>query len=247
MSAARRIFGANNSDMETPNPPTPPSAEPASTDRNPLIPRDQDQKAALALFLAEAWAANPQLVLIWITQAEFAAKALAFATALRTRNRAGALVPQTGGSLAELDEQIRVGLNYVKGYISEKFGEAKAKSYYAEFGIESRGDNYELPRAQKERADALADLETALTTYGFQDRTYGAAYWQPIVDAYADLTGKARKARATVSKLVGEKNDLEEVIDEVLSAMLSLLDAQYRTEEARLAKQRELGFQREYR
>ena len=42
------------------------------------------------------------------------------------------------------------------------------------------------------------------------------------------------------------KNAHEAEIDEVLPAMLSLLDAQYRTGEARQAKQRELGFQREY-
>ncbi|MBC7449711.1 MAG: hypothetical protein H7330_16800 [Hymenobacteraceae bacterium] len=232
--------------MEIPAP-TPPPAEEASPRRNPLIPEDQDQKAALALFLATAWAANPQLVLIWITQAAYATKAAAFAAALKARNKAGALVPQQSRSFDEYDEEIRKGLNYVKNYISETYGEDSAESFYAEFGIKTRGTTHELPRAQAERADALEMLEAALVTHGLGARPYGTAYWEPIADGYATLTGKARKASANVSKLVGMKNEQVDDVEEVLSAMISLVDAQYRTPEARQAKLRELGFQREYR
>ena len=154
--------------METPLPPPP--AEEASPRRRSLIPADQDQKAALAEFLAKAWADNPQLVLIWITQAAFAAKATAFAAALHTRNKAGALAPQRTLSFQEYDQRIREGLNSVKGYIEDEYGKAAAKSYFAEFGIESRHDTYELPRAQSERALALDDLVAALSTHGFADR-----------------------------------------------------------------------------
>ena len=231
--------------MENPIP-TPPPAEEASPVRNPLIPRDQDQKAALAVFLAVAWLANPQLVLIWITQAQFAAKATANETALKARNKAGALQPQQTLSFAQYDEQIRLGLDDVKGYISEAYGKDAATSYYAEFGILARGHSHELPRTQKERADALEMLEAALVTHGFDGRKYGTTYWQPIADGYATLTGKARQMAATISALVGAKNDEEEVVDEVLAAMISLVDAQYRTPAARQAKLRELGFQREY-
>ena len=84
---------------------------------------------------------------------------------LKARNTARALVPQTTGSINELGEQIRVGLKYVKGYISETYGAANAGSYYLELGIQTRGDVYELPRTQKERADALESLETALGTH----------------------------------------------------------------------------------
>ena len=231
--------------MDSPIPTLPP-AEEASPRRNPLIPDDQDQKAALAEFLAAAWANNPQLVLIWMMQADFAVKATAYAAAVRARNQAGALVPQQTLSFEQYDEQIRIGIKQVKNYLSELFGEDDAKKYYLEFGIQTRGEVYELPRAQKERADALDDLVAALANHGLGARPHGTAYWQPIADGYGTLTGKARTTAANISKLVGVKNDQEEEIDEVLSAMISLIDAQYRTPAARQAKLRELGFQREY-
>ena len=93
----------------------------------------------------------------------------------------------------------------MKGYLKEAYGKEGAKSYFAEFGIEDRGGTYDLPRSQKERADALAMLVAALPTHGLQDRKYGTAYWQPIADGYADLTGKVRQAAAGLSGLVGEK------------------------------------------
>lgn len=236
--------------MEAPTPTPTPNSEPAPEEtkpaRNPAIPDDQDQLAALAVFMAGAWLLNPQLVLIWITQAEFAAKAGQFDARLKARNRAGALRPQQTRSFAQYDQQIREGLDDVKGYLKEAYGKEGAKSYFAEFGIETRGDNYELPRSQKERADALEMLVDALTTHGFESRKFGTAYWQPIANGYADLTGKARKASATVSTLVGEKDELKDEMEEVLSAMLSLLDANYRDEKVRAAKRREMGYQREY-
>lgn len=232
--------------METPNLPTPPPTGEAPVRRNPLIPQDQDQKAALALFLAAAWKLNPQLVLLWITQAEFEAKAQQYAAAVKARNQAAALRPQQTLSFAQYDQQIQDGLDDVKAYLREEFGKENAKAYFAEFGIETHGEHYELPLAQKERADALEMLVAALTKYGFQDRKYGKAYWEPIAAGYAALTGKSRQDRAALSGLVGEKDGLETEIDEVLSAMLCLLEAQYRKPEALAAKRRELGFQREY-
>ena len=103
-----------------------------------------------------------------------------------------------------------------------------------------------MPRNQTERADALEILEKALVTHGFGDRKFGTAYWAPIVAGYATLTGKARKTAATIPTLVEAKNEEVEVVDEVLSATISLGDAQYRTPAARQAKLRELGYQREY-
>lgn len=236
--------------MDTPTPsPTPNSDQPTdetAAARNPAIPEDQDQLAALAVFMAAAWLLNPQLVLIWITQPEFAAKAEQFDTKLKARNKAGALRPQQRLSFDQYDEQIKEGLDDVKNYLREVYGKEEAKSYFAEFGIETRGEHYELPSAQKERADALDDLVTALTTHGLQDRKFGVAYWEPIADGYAELTGKARKASAGVSGLVGEKDELKAEIEDALSAMLSLLDANYRTPATLAAKRREMGYQLEY-
>lgn len=45
---------------------------------------------------------------------------------------------------------------------------------------------------------------------------------------------------------MGEKDELKAEIEDALSAMLSLLDANYRTPATLAAKRREMGYQLEY-
>lgn len=231
--------------METPITPTE-AAEDATPRRNPLIPDDQDEKAALSLRVATGWAANPQLTLLWKTPAQFALDAQALADAVTLKNQTAAKRPQLTLTLDEIDEKITAGLGYVKGYMAEKFTKEKAPAYYEEFGIKYYDDQYQLPRKQTERLASLTALVTALGTYGFGARDYGTAYWTPLRDDYATTIGDATASAQTVSKQVGAKNTIMDEVDDVLSALPLLIEANYRTDAERHAKRRELGYLKEY-
>lgn len=234
--------------MDTPLPPADGAdgAAAAAPRRSPLIPDDQDEKAALALRVAAGWAANPQLTLLWKTPAVFATDAQALADALKLKNQTAAKRPQTTLALGEIDKQITAGLGYVKGYLAEKFTKQNAPAYYEEFGIRFYDDQHQLPRKQTERAAALVALVEALTTYGFGARDYGTAYWTPLRDGYTAATDAARASAQTVSKQVGAKNTVMDEVGDVLSALPLLIDANYRTETERAAKRREMGYLKEY-
>ncbi len=226
--------------------PIPPGGSETPANPNPLIPRDQDEKAALGLRVAAGWAANPQLTLIWKTPAEFVLDAQALADAVALKNKTAAKRPQLTLALGEIDKQITAGLGYVKGYLAEKFTKQNAPAYYEEFGITFYDDQHQLPRKQTERAAALAALVEALTTYGFGARDYGTAYWTPLRDGYATTTDAARDSSQTVSEQVGAKNTVMDEVDDVLSALPLLIEANYRTETERAAKRREMGYLKEY-
>ncbi len=223
--------------------PTPTPDEPG---RNPSIPRSLRGRADLALRVKEAWPTNPQLVFIWTTEAAYGPKAVSFEASVTKREQAGMLRPQVTGDIKALDDKMEDGLNYVKGYIAEKFTKARAKEHYAEFGIETYHDAYILPADQGERLKALDKLLAALTANGLDGRDYGKAFWTPIRAAYATATGQATGTAQGVTKAIADREPLEEYITDVLSAMLSLIDAQYRDPKERAAKRRELGYLDEF-
>lgn len=221
--------------------PTPNSPTPA-----PAIPTTLRGQADLALRLKDAWAANVQLVFIWTTAAEFGPKAVAFEAAVTAREAAGQLRPQVTGDLRALDAKMEDGLNYVKGYLAEKFTKARAKEHYAAFGIITYRDSYILPADQGQRLKALDKLLAALTANDLEDRTYGKAFWEPLRTAYATATGQATGAAQGVTKAIADREPLHAYVLDVLQAMLSLLDAQYRDPQTRTAKRRELGYLDEF-
>lgn len=220
----------------TPNDPTP----------TPAIPTTLRGQADLALRLKDAWPATPKLVFIWTTAAEFGPKAVAFEAAVTARETAGQLRPQVSGDLRALDAKMEDGLNYVKGYLAEKFTKARAKEHYVQFGIVTYRDSYVLPADQGERLKALDKLLAALTANDLEDRTYGVDFWKPIREAYATATGQATGAAQGITKAIADREPLHDYVLEVLQAMLSLLDAQYRDPQARAAKRRELGYLDEF-
>lgn len=212
----------------------------------PLIPDDQDEKAELAVRLAEAWKKSPQLTFIWTTQAAFAVTAAAYQKAIRDKTAAAILRPGLTLSIEQADEKIATGLPYLKAALLTKFKKGPDKAMYPQFGIISRNKGFDLPKGQTERRDALALLVKAFTTYGLPEGEYGLSYWQPIEAAYKLAVKDAKASEQTVGSLVGTKDTLETQVDLVLSKMLVLLDAQYPTETELLAKRRELGYLKEY-
>ncbi|MDB5268519.1 MAG: hypothetical protein JWP58_1559 [Hymenobacter sp.] len=224
--------------------------EPTPTPNDPTptrtIPSDLRGQADLALRLKDAWPATPQLVFLWTTAAEYAPKAVDFEAAVTARETAGMLRPQVSGDLRALDAKMEDGLNYVKGYIAEKFTKARAKEHYAQFGIVTYHDAYILPADQGDRLKALDKLLEAIKATGLDSRDYGVSFWKPLRDAYATATGQATGTAQGVTKAIADREPLHDYVLEVLQAMLSLLDAQYRDPKERAAKRRELGYLDEF-
>ncbi|MDB5270018.1 MAG: hypothetical protein JWP58_3058 [Hymenobacter sp.] len=228
--------------MDTPIPAATPAPAPQKT-RN--IPQDQDEKADLAVRLAQAWKLNPQLVFIWTTQAAYEVVALAYQKSILDKAAVDVLRPAITLSMQEADAKIAEGLPYLKAALLTRFKKGKDKAMYPQFGIISHNKGFELPHGQTERRDALALLVAALATYDIKDDDYGSSFWEPIEAAYREAARDAKKHESATGTLKGTKDTLETQVDKVLSKMLVLLEAQY--DEAELpAKRREMGYLKEY-
>jgi len=226
-----------------PTPVAPAATPPTPT---PRIPQDQEKKASLAVFLANAWLANPDLTFRWTTQAAFAATAQQYQQAVVNKTGTAAQGASLSLTLDEADDQIAAGLPYLKAALLTKFKKGPDKALYPQFGIISRGGGYELPKGRTERALALQMLVAALDTHGLAAGDYGTAYWAPLAAAYQQGAQATKAHAASVSALVGTKDTLETQVDLVLSKMLALLEAQYPNEQELAAKRREMGYLKEF-
>jgi hypothetical protein len=173
------------------------------------------------------WTTSPWLTLQWLTAAQFAANSTTYDAMLTSRLQAGATRPQITQALKVLDKTIDDSLMYVKGYLIEKYNKESAKSYYASFGIEHNKDSYVFPIDQKRRSAALGLMIGAITSNGFDDKTYGTAFWMSIKTQYDALLQAAISTDSKVSTKAGTKNLLKKDLEKGLNAIVHVIKANY--------------------
>ncbi len=192
---------------------------------------------------ATTWANNPQIKLIWITPVQHKANADAYQATLGERMATGGGRKEVTAKLDALDVSIDDAITAVKGYLVYKYEKANAASYYPQFGIEHAGKNYIIPRDRNKRVAALPLTLAAITAHAFTNEKYGAAYWQTTLDSYKALLTQATTVDGSVSKKVGDKNELRKTILKTHNALINVLKANY--PDTYKSVIREWGFQKE--
>ncbi|MCR5888188.1 hypothetical protein LRS06_10510 [Hymenobacter sp. J193] len=197
--------------------------------------------STLATTAAGAWQSAELPALLWLTKADFAAQATAFATACTAADAAADTRTPQAARLKALDKLLDQGLGFVKNYLEEEYENPKA--YYPEFGIEKFNKGYRLPKDRTERAAALTKLLAALVKYKFDKKKYGTAYWQPLATEYAALVKASTDTSGARSVKVDTKVQGEAKLRKALRALIHHLKANY--PDSFEAKLREYGFQKE--
>lgn len=183
------------------------------------------------------------LTLTWITPEKFQTYIGTFDGAYTERVNKGAARSSITKKLKELNVQINESLNYVKGYINEKYGKKNAQSYYSQFGIDHYGNSYAFSQDNDRRKQSLDMLIEALSAHDFADKMYGVNYWMPIRDLFASLLEQARDNDTLVSNKVKIKNESKTEVIKTLNALVNLLKANF--PDTYKYEMREWGFQKE--
>lgn len=194
----------------------------ASTTRN--VPAADVDFANVVKLISTKWATSPWLVLLYITSAQFAAKATAYQTALATRQQSGSTRSQTTQALKLLDKSIENALIYVKNYLLDKYKKESYQSYFAAFGIE-KGGLY--PRDQNSRSAALKLMIEAIAANGFGTKEFGTAFWTDIKTQYDALLTTASTTDSAVSTKVGDKNALKAELKKALNSIILVIKGNY--------------------
>ena len=95
--------------------------------RKANIPAGDVDFLGVAKAVVDSWAANPEITLVWTSQADFAANVALYESTLNTRLTTGAERPIETQTMNNLDTQIDNAVEEVKAYISDKYGRNNAQ------------------------------------------------------------------------------------------------------------------------
>ena len=200
--------------------------------------------AALAVRVAAKWADYPQLELVSLTQADFAADATQFNTLVQQRVVEMNTRPNTTLSVKELEASIAKGMTAVRGYLFEVYEDQKAAAtHYADFGLEKKGSAWKLPTDQQRLISALATIKTSIVSYNFGSKKFGTTFWTKLETDYTQAVANSITNDGAASTTVSSKEILKARIITNLTALRYLIRANYmQTYNGVL---RDFGFQKE--
>ncbi|MBF9223684.1 hypothetical protein [Hymenobacter ruricola] len=212
--------------------------------KTPLLATNDQQLAAQAVAAAKYWGVNPWLTLRYLTAA-FADLSTAYDAAVGSRQQTGSARPIDADELLDLDARIEANLYRIKARLVDKYDKKKALAYYPTLGISKSGAAYVVVKDRTKRAAALNTLVAGLKTEKIDDGDYGVAFWKPIATRYNELVNHLADANGAVSKAVAAKDALRAQIEQALSSLAKVLDANYPDDAEYKAELRAAGFQRE--
>lgn len=191
------------------------------------IPRTDDDLMNVSKKIHSSWKANPLITLLWITEPEFGTIVSDYANTLMERKSTGSIRPEVTLKSEALNAEIDTSTEYIKGYLNEKYNKKTATSYYSQFGIVKTNNKYKLPSDRDRRKAALAMMLKAIITHGFQNNTYGLAYWTNIKTKFDSLFEQAGSIDSNVTDKVSNKNVLKAEIRKTLNAIIRTIRANY--------------------
>ncbi|WP_432669958.1 hypothetical protein [Flavobacterium sp. SM2513] len=210
------------------------------------IPKSDTNFGTVAADVVKSWQLNPFLTLEYTTLAIVEEKVNLFNLLVGNRKEQGGFRPQYTSALKTINSEIDGSIKYIKGYLSEEYGEKGkevVQSYYSSFGIVQKGESFEIPIDASNRKAALDLMIKAITINHFEDKKYGLAYWTNIKTKYVAVVKASRDIDGGISDKVGNKNVLKEEIREVLLSIIYVLKGNFpKTHHEQLRK---WGFQKE--
>ena len=217
------------------------------TKKTPLLPRGDQQLAALGVKAAAYWAdpAQKWITLRYVTAVAFGPQATAYEAAVASRVAAGTSRPIEADELLDLDQAIDSTLYRVKNRLIDKYDKKTALAYYPTVGIIRERKSYIIDAERTRRAAALQVLLKGLKAEKIDNGDYGTTFWQPIATRYAELVGHLTDTNGAISKAVAVKDGQREAITQVLSSLAKVLDGNYPDAAEYKAQLRAAGFQRE--
>jgi hypothetical protein len=202
-------------------------AEPAPPKKKKSkVPQSDSDFSTVMLRLSAKWSVSPEITLVWLTAAQFAADATDFETAFVNRTNIGSARPGKTFTLKELDSQVNAATDEVKVYVRKKFKTAW-KAQLSRYGIVKESTNYRLPRDRDERLLALSMMIEATTADGFAAEEFGPSYWTVMKTNYTAALTSATGNDQSESGAVSAKDVLRAKLHKAQIALRFVIRGNY--------------------
>lgn len=208
-----------------PTPSSPPT--PAKPHKEGATPARDPAQAAAWVSMAAAWKKNPQLTLVYTTQAAFEAAALAFAAHLQARQAADAPRGPLSNRLTAIRDQFAEALPYIKSALLPIFKKAGVEAAYPGFGIGRHDGGWQFSADRLLQQDDYDKCVAGLRAQGLTTGDYGADTLAPLAQEFRATYARLVALDADTSQAVGQKNQGKPYLKKVAKSLRRLLEANY--------------------
>jgi len=209
-----------------------------------IITNKDNDLSTFAINVASVWENNNQITLLWKSAAQFKLDAENYVGMLGSKKNKTKNRPQISNDLKKCNKAIDLGISKIKKYIdADAQDKNEAKASYAKFGIVHIQSNYILPFDKDSRAQALKLILGAIKEFGYENKTYGTAYFTPLIAEFNSLVETASNTDKSISTITGNKNELKKNLLLVLNSLVKVIQANY--PETYKTELRAWGFQKE--
>lgn len=193
-----------------------------------LIPNSIVDLISLSKRVVEEWKKRPEIVISWIDVNKFEQKVNELEDAYNQKSSKMSKRSPIITELLQLEKEMRKNLNYIKQFISYRFGLEMAKSYYPEFGINKvKNGRYDLGADRDQIVDSLKKLVKAVEQYNMDHPEFGKEYWQNLYQKYVALKEESVKLTQSSSGNVRNMKKNKEEVKKILSAVRDAIKINY--------------------
>lgn len=191
------------------------------------LPKKEADINTVAMAVAQAWAANPDIALIWTDAVKLKEAAEAFSASYMEREGAKGVRRSVTQDLKDVNMEIDTSTEFVKNYIADKFSKRNAPAHYVSFGIVKTRRQYKLPLDNDARLYALETMINGIEANGFNELKYGKAYWTALRERFANVKQQASETDKTSAEHVGIKAGQKALIRKTLNSLILSIKANY--------------------
>lgn len=192
-----------------------------------MMPQSQFDLLMLAESIVTKWEQTPKITLIWTDVEAFKKLVKEYSQSLQDRMQAGSGRSTQTQTLKELDKQINQAVEEVKVAILAKFGKNKGKAHFAEFAITKQIARLSIAQDRNQRVAALPTFVKAIKAHDLQVVDFDRAFFEELPAKYATALQEAQQTDSAVAISVGNKNDLREQIEAVITALQLIIRGNY--------------------
>jgi hypothetical protein len=192
-----------------------------------LMPYSQYDFLMLAESIVTKWSNTPHITLVWTNVEAFKKLVEEYRQNLQDRMQAGSGRSSQTQTLRELDNQINQAVEEVKLAILAKFGKNRGKAHFAEFAITKQIARFSLAKDRNQRVNALPTFVKAIKAHDLQIVDFDRTFFEELPAKYAAALQEAQQTDSAVSISVGNKNDLREQIESVITCLQWIIRGNY--------------------
>lgn len=191
------------------------------------MPRSEADLTTVASEVAVSWEQRPQITLLWTNVEQLNQSNAVFCSSYAEKKDIGGTRRTITQELIQINNEINVSTEKVKGYIVDLYSKKEAPTRYESFGIVKTGKVYKLPTDNDNRLLSLDQMLKGIAQYNFGERLYGEAYWTDIRERFKQAKKQASQADQKTTEHVSIKTEQKILIRKILNALINVIKGNY--------------------